>query len=201
MDLTDELSITDLGDLLAADCEKVVFDLKTLYVLMDAHGETLESDGTWFDVMLATYLLNPSEGEVRVTDVLERELHVSLAVPAPGSEQRPACLARLAIALAEARPHISSALSAPIWMTCSTRLMPLAFVLARMEALGFYVNTNRLREIGGQLQTRLDALSAQIYELAGTQFNLNSPRQLGDIIDQLGLPATKKNKDRVFHQR
>ena len=196
VDLTDELSITDLGDLLAADCEKVVFDLKTLYVLMDAHGETLESDGTWFDVMLATYLLNPSEGEVRVTDVLERELHVSLAVPAPGSEQRPACLARLAIALAEARPHISSALSAQDLDDLFNQVeMPLAFVLARMEALGFYVNTNRLREIGGQLQTRLDALSAQIYELAGTQFNLNSPRQLGDILfDQLGLPATKKTK-------
>ncbi|MDQ0191134.1 DNA polymerase I [Alicyclobacillus cycloheptanicus] len=195
IDLTD-LEIGDLTELWTGDAEKIVFDLKALAVLLDAHGQTLHLEDGWFDIMLASYLLNPSDGETRLGDIVERELHAELPVPAPGKPERPQALARLAAALPELHHATVSALSAQELDDLYEKVeLPLAFVLARMEALGFYVNAECLKDIGAELQAQLTALRDDIYRLAGTEFNINSPKQLGEILfDKLGLPASKKTK-------
>jgi len=73
--------------------------------------------------------------------------------------------------------------------------LPLAFVLAKMEITGFYVNREKLVAFGQELTERIKRITQEIYDLAGTSFNLNSPKQLGEILfDKLGLPALKKTK-------
>ncbi|MBR2546972.1 MAG: DNA polymerase I [Eubacterium sp.] len=73
--------------------------------------------------------------------------------------------------------------------------LPLIEVLASMEARGVYVDKSMLTEIGQDLSQEAERLEHAIYELAGEEFNINSTRQLGDILfEKLGLPAGKKTK-------
>ena len=71
--------------------------------------------------------------------------------------------------------------------------LPLAIVLAHMERTGIRVDPRQLRVLSGQLETDIQRLSAEIYELAGKPFNINSPVQLGKILfEELNLPAPVK---------
>jgi len=73
--------------------------------------------------------------------------------------------------------------------------LPLVEILYRMEREGFKVDRQALTDLGSDMQQRIDAVTAEIYDLAGEAFNINSPRQLGDILfDKLGLPASRKTK-------
>lgn len=73
--------------------------------------------------------------------------------------------------------------------------MPLIEVLAFMEYIGFKVNKEVLHEIGFKLSEEIDKLTVEIFELAGEEFNINSPKQLGVILfEKLGLPVVKKTK-------
>lgn len=196
IDLTGDLELTDVAPLWAPEYEKTVFDLKTLIVLLDAHGQAVHADGDWFDVLLAAYLLNPSEGEVRLSDIVERELHISVGSVDAKTEARLEALARQATLLPQLRKPLRDALSAQELDDLYHDVeLPLAFVLARMEAIGFYVDAERLRNIGEELTQQLTGLTKDIYALAGTDFNINSPKQLGEILfDKLGLPTSKKTK-------
>lgn len=70
--------------------------------------------------------------------------------------------------------------------------MPLLRVLADMELHGIYVDVNRLDALGVELKQQIASLQTQIFNLAGEEFNLNSPKQLGDILLKLGIKSTKK---------
>ena len=74
--------------------------------------------------------------------------------------------------------------------------MPLAKVLADMEITGIKVNKDVLIEMGEEIKIKLELISKDIYNYAGEEFNINSPKQLGDILfDKLKLPGAKKNKN------
>ncbi len=73
--------------------------------------------------------------------------------------------------------------------------LPLMQVLARMEATGILVDREQLKALGKELEAAIQTLSQEIYELAGREFNINSPSQLGDILfNKLNLPTLKKTK-------
>lgn len=73
--------------------------------------------------------------------------------------------------------------------------MPLSEVLADMQYQGIYVDKNELLDFGNELKEKLEELTKEIYELAGEEFNINSPKQLGEILfEKLQLPMAKKNK-------
>ena len=73
--------------------------------------------------------------------------------------------------------------------------LPLSRILAEMELAGVKLDQDYLKELGAELGGRLDALTQHIYDLAGCEFNINSPKQLGVILfEQLGLPIIKKTK-------
>ena len=73
--------------------------------------------------------------------------------------------------------------------------MPLVYVLASMEEIGFTVDQKRLTEFGKILSAEQDNLTQEIYELAGHEFNINSPKQLATVLfDELGLKSKKKTK-------
>lgn len=71
--------------------------------------------------------------------------------------------------------------------------MPLSEVLASMEMYGFEVDTAALTEYGKMLDEKIEDYQNVIYHLAGEQFNINSPKQLGEVLfEHLGLPAKKR---------
>lgn len=73
--------------------------------------------------------------------------------------------------------------------------MPLAYVLADMEMCGFTVDMERLRVFGGHLQDAIDIIEKEIYRMAGGEFNINSTKQLGEILfERLELPVIRKTK-------
>lgn len=74
--------------------------------------------------------------------------------------------------------------------------LPLIEVLASMQYEGVYVDKEALREFGNTLASKISNLQEEIYSLAGEEFNINSPKQLGEILfAKLGLPGGKKNKN------
>ena len=74
--------------------------------------------------------------------------------------------------------------------------MPLAKVLANMEIEGIRVDKKVLEEMGTEIKIKLEILTRDIYNYAGEEFNINSPKQLGEILfDKLKLPGAKKNKN------
>ncbi len=73
--------------------------------------------------------------------------------------------------------------------------MPLIEVLAYMEFEGFKINQDVLKELDEEFTEKIADITNRIYELAGEEFNINSPKQLGEILfDKLGLPVIKKTK-------
>ncbi|MGZ4112053.1 MAG: DNA polymerase I, partial [Tumebacillaceae bacterium] len=182
---------------------KVVYDVKAADVGLRKHY--IELDHNCFCTLLGTYLLNPSDGSPELSDVIEKHLgwkvDVSVLAPAkkkaePTAEER----AQVAGAIAAANVHLQAMLSVALESRDLHDLyfgleLPLSFVLADMEAQGVRIDTGELKEIGVDLRKRLDDLQTEIYELAGMEFNLNSPKQLGEVLfEKLGLPASKKTK-------
>ncbi|GAP02248.1 DNA polymerase I [Fructobacillus pseudoficulneus] len=73
--------------------------------------------------------------------------------------------------------------------------LPLSFVLAKMEAQGFMVNEDRLSKMGQELDEKIAQLKDQIYQIAGEEFNINSTKQLGELLfEKMNLPVIKKTK-------
>lgn len=196
LEFGEDLGASEVSQLWLEEYSRIAYDVKALIVALDGHGHTLQWDESWFDVLIASYLLNPSDGTLSLTDIVERELHVRIKEEKIGSPERPVALARLAMTLPTLKKNIEAALAAQELDDLYSKVeAPLEFVLARMESRGFNVNAEKLREFGKELAERLEVLTKEIYELAGMEFNINSPKQLGEVLfDKLGLPAAKKTK-------
>lgn len=190
------LELSDIRPWLQGNHPKVVFDLKSLAFALDAHGIGISMEGGWDDVKLAAYLLNPTDGEVELEEIIARELHKELPNIAKTSEGREQLLCDVASHLPQLFHQLERALVEQELDDLYRRVeLPLAFVLAKMEITGFHVNDEKLRRFGEDLTQRIDELTTTIYELAGVEFNLNSPKQLGEVLfEKLGLPSAKKTK-------
>ena len=80
--------------------------------------------------------------------------------------------------------------------------MPLVPVLARMQANGTAVDVGPLEQMSAELGEQLSRIEADMYEVVGHEFNLNSPQQLGDVLfKELRLPPTKRTPERLLHRR
>ncbi|GGE17524.1 DNA polymerase [Marinithermofilum abyssi] len=185
--------------------EKIVYDVKRTRVALKRRG--LEFKGYVFDLLLASYLTNPSESGHELADIVERKLDGSLPadekVYGKGAKRRQLegeelaeHLARKTSAMIRLYPVLEEELKeAELDELFYDLELPVADVLARMEWHGVKVDRERLKALGEELQQQLDELTDKIYDLAGTEFNINSPKQLGEILfDKLGLPVLKKTK-------
>lgn len=145
-----------------------------------------------FDVSLAAYVLNSSTGKYPLDALMQEYCGASL--PETSDERVRASVEAQAVraivpvleeALAKDDGHdVFGAIDAP-----------LVGVLAIMERNGAPIDSGKLAEIGETTQAEIDDLKARIYELAGEEFNVDSPKQLGHILfEVLGMPHGKKNK-------
>ena len=164
---------------------KRVYDCKNLY------KKYADIKSVKFDAMLAAYLCNPSASDYSLQRIVAEY----------GTEaQIKECDNELLLAAAKFS-NCCNALQKSLESSGQLDLLynievPLAHVLASMEEKGFLVDCEGLKDYSLKLQQQVNEITAEIYSLAGEEFNLNSPKQLGQILFvKLGLPAKKKTKN------
>jgi DNA polymerase I len=191
--------------------EKVVHDAKELWVLLKRRGVTLR--GVAFDTRLASFLIDPNKliaSHHKLDAVVKEYLHRTLPAPKDltggGKAQRLLAevdvfeVARLAAEHVHAVRDLLPPLSDLLKERGQTRNLnevelPLSEVLGRMEIDGIAVDKAELQRIGLELAARLAAGEKRIHALAGRQFNVGSPKQLGEVLfDELKLPSSKRTK-------
>ena len=172
-----ELPIDSWGKL--PGCPMVVYDSKRLHRLCAARVVD--------DPMIEAHLLESSRSFLNVEDASQQFLQKNL--PAEG-------LGVAAAAAWQLAPLLRSLLQERNQLALYEEVeLPLTAVLAGMERLGVAVDVSVLREIGLEVDVSMERLQAEIHELAGEQFNLGSPQQLGVILfEKLGIAGGKRNK-------
>ena len=143
-----------------------------------------------FDAMLAAYLCNPSASDYSLSRLIA-EYGTSTQIENCDDE-----LLLSAVQFSSCCDGLTKSLedSGQLELLYDIEV-PLARVLSNMETVGFLADFDGLQKHSEHLQTRIDELTAEIYNLAGEEFNLNSPKQLGQILFvKLGFPAKKKTK-------
>jgi len=185
--------------------EKFVYDLKQTKVALLWDGYDLE--GVSFDLMLSAYLLNPNMTKEGFREVVsnfdyldvayDEEVYgkgASYALPEDNVIARHSIDKAAAIFALHEKMLIMNKECGQEELLSNIEI-PLASILAGMEKEGIAVDEKKLDDFGFQLKQRIDELETSIYELAGENFNINSPKQLGVILfEKLGLPYRKKNK-------
>ncbi len=177
-----EAEIDDIPSLLRGLAEKeietIVYDSKTLYSSYE-----LADFAFGFDVMLAAYVIDPSEGSYAPDRLKLKYLGLS------GETLDAAELYKLA---AETRRIIAERGQEKLLFEVE---MPLAKVLTNMEARGFRIDTAGLSFFSDRLGDSAEFLRDRIWLEAGCEFNINSPKQLGEVLfEKLRLPSGKKTK-------
>jgi DNA polymerase-1 len=161
---------------------KAVHDSKAAIHTFEGLGHKLT--GVRDDSLLYSYLLDPTYTSHRLADVALRRFNLKLS----GSLAEAAdATGRLARAL---RNEVEESGLTKVYEEIDLPLVP---VLARMEAAGVKIDCDVLAEMSARLERECDAKAKEIHELAGVDFNINSPRQLGDVLfNKLNLPKPVK---------
>ncbi len=159
---------------------KVTFNLKETLLKLRRHGIT--ASPPFDDPQLMAYLLFPNRGKYEINDVVFDLLGHTFF------DERTPWIAKLDARL---RPQVQSDAE----RVYNEIEVPLSPVLVDMELSGIRLDTDVLDRMSIEMGAQLDDLTRRIYEVAGTEFNINSPRQLGDILfEKLNLPHRGKLK-------
>ena len=170
---------------------------------------SVEERKNYFDTQIAAYLLNPLVGSYPYEDIAKN--YLDLMIPSRkdilGKKTTAQLLAEEPQAILrsfcyeaytawKAAPVLEEKLKEKEMTALFKEIeMPLVFVLYDMEEEGIAIDGKALRDYGQELKTSIEKLEAQIYEEAGEQFNINSPKQLGVILfEKMQLPGGKKTK-------
>lgn len=169
--------------------QKIGYDVKRITLALwnaDIYPEAFD-----FDNMIAAYLLNPERSDYPIDELSAINLGMSLATDEPNGR-----LLLEAIANLKLKPVLEERLIEKELLKLFEEVeMPLVPVLAKMEHEGVGLDVQYLDELSKEVQIFLEDLEQGIYTLAGQEFNINSPQQLGSILfEKLGLPKSKKTK-------
>lgn len=184
----DEQMIEILAPYLESDMVTVFCDdAKRLFDICYKYG--IEVQKLSYDGELAGYLLEP-EREHTVIKQADDYLHMQI------DEKSEGYIFSLMQALADLSKIVPQMLEEKDLAELYYHLeLPLAKVLVRMEHNGVKIDREYLNDLNIELADRIDAITARIYELAGEEFNLNSPKQLGVVLfEKMGMPVIKKTK-------
>ena len=187
---------------------KIGHNLKFDYSVLLSHGITLR--GPLYDSMIASYLLDPSRRTHKLDDLCEMILGRRLTsfAEVTNDDKRPDSFVYVepqkacdyscedvigSLLLWESfAPQLKELELWELYTDLETELVP---VLAEMERNGILIDPQILAEMSKEFEEKIADLEDQIHRLAGREFNINSPRQLGEILfDELGLPHGRKTK-------
>jgi DNA polymerase-1 len=156
---------------------KQTHDWKTALHLLIAQGVALH--GAVDDTMLLSYALNPTHSTQALADVAARH-----------SQPAPSTLAAAAVAIRALIPLLKAEVEKAGLVRVYEMDLALAPVLFRMEQAGVRIDLGVLDGLSKRFATELERVGEHIFELAGRRFNINSPKQLGEVLfTHLGLPA------------
>lgn len=188
----EDASITKIGQNIKYDAEMFI-------------GEGIAFDGIGFDTMVAAYLINPAQTHLNLDDLAEdylryKTIHYSdivdkkgsiLDVPADKLRDYASEDADIALRLKnKLEPYIAKNKLERVFFDIELPLIP---VLAEMELNGVKLDVDGLSRLSEELEHNIAALEKEIYEIAGYEFNVNSPPQLSKILfEDLGLEVVKK---------
>ena len=174
-----------MGGLNLLEKTLIFHDSKTTMHRLDEMG--IAFGACQFDTALAAYDLNPSQSDYPVSKLATTFLSSTVE-----DEDAAAC--------AEAIWNLSTCLAEALEKNGMTKLyfeieLPLCSVLYRMEKRGIAIDRNQLEQFGAMLTERIAACEEIIYSYSGEKFNINSTKQLGELLfEKLGLPPVKKTK-------
>lgn len=152
-----------------------VFDLKSVYHLLIDHSPTFKAN----DLLLLSYVADITKHSTNLKDLLDNY----------GLDTNMPCCSILKL-FDELKDKTLSEKTYKVYQNIE---LPLVKVLFDMEIIGFKVDTDVIENLNQKYAVKIDEISSQIYELAEGKFNINSPKQLGEILfDKLGLPSGKK---------
>ena len=189
-------------------------DLKTLYVVLEEHG--IYPKNFMFDLKVAGYLLNSTTNLYSIKDLTETYLNKSFDDYVSGKDEKQEQMTlfseveemdnkenkidEVSVAKAYFVSKLHEAIKKELENHGMLELflnieMPVMEVLADMQYQGIYVEKDELIEFGNELKKGLEKLTLEIYDLAEETFNINSTKQLGEILfEKLKLPVVKKTK-------
>jgi DNA polymerase-1 len=165
---------------------KQVHDLKGTLRILQSEGITLR--GVRDDLMLFSYLINPTHSTHRLSDVAAR--FTPRPLQAQGDETLPEAAHAIHTLAPVLRKDIEQADLGEIYETIDKPLVP---VLLAMEQAGVRVDLSALRAMEEKLSTEMRRVSEEVYAQSGHRFNINSPKQLGDVLfNKMELPRPLK---------
>lgn len=183
--------------ILDTDYNLSTYDYKKLIVVFNKYG--IKVPNINFDTMISAYLLNYETKD----DICYLANKLNIYIPSYDKKEvvtseeaiRRAILKAKFIYNTKDKLYEDMKREDNIYLFESIE-MPLAKVLAKMETTGIRVDKKVLEEMGTEIKIKLEILTRDIYNYAGEEFNINSPKQLGEILfDKLKLPGAKKNKN------
>ena len=212
----DQLLLAEVRRALApllADTKRLKLGHNLKYDLQVLHRHGMPLAAPLADTMLASYLIDPSRRSHGL-DVLSEELlqrRLTSFAEVTDRDRRPEAFAHVAPEAAAAYSCEDVAATRLLWDIFQPRLaeleleelfyeveMTLLPILARMERVGIMVDAGLLNELAAEFSRELERLSEKIHQLAGTEFNINSPRQLGEVLfERLKLPHGRKTKGKT----
>ncbi|MBM7624625.1 DNA polymerase I [Sporohalobacter salinus] len=190
-----ELEIAELIDRLKPyfedpELNKLCLNTKENLIYLKEQG--VEVKGLSFDLLLADYLLHPSAKEQDLESVLTDQLQMELEEVESEIEAE---VQQVRVLFKLEKELIDKLENKDLMELFVEVELPLISILAQMELNGIAVDKDMLQELSDKLKEKLDSIRSQAYELAGEEFNLNSPKQLGKILfEKLGLPVIKRTK-------
>ncbi|WP_051151065.1 DNA polymerase I [Butyrivibrio sp. VCB2006] len=208
---------------LSSSVSLVTFDIKESFrvftpeeITSRDYGYTSSNDGNiglayknkprCFDNLIGAYLADPNKNDYEVFDVAKEYLGLTLDKKADlfgkksikEADEKTTCqyACKCAFVCLKAAPIIRKKLEKLQMEDLFYNIeMPLSYILYSMEKEGIIARREELKAYGDKLQVRITELEKLIYDAAGCEFNINSPKQLGEILfEKLGLPAEKKTK-------
>lgn len=174
-----------MGSLLDKEPELVGLGLKPMAYTLLQYG--MDRFTLHHDVEVAEYLLDPNRSKYNLTNMFLHYANETLdGEDAQKRLMALDCIYRKQLPALEEKGMLS------LFRDCE---MPLIRTIAGMESQGMKINPEMLKSAGEELDTQIAKLEAEVFEEAGTTFNINSPKQLGEVLfETMGIPYPKKTK-------
>lgn len=206
--------ISELKEILEdSEIKKIGIDLSKVYILLKQENITL--DGIYYDVGIATYILNPTNNKLTIDNLIEQHLEINIEDYIQVESKKEQMQINLFDNLMEQQENnnvekftLYAYAIAKIKEITQKKLeeinclelfydidMPTVEVLSNMQWNGMYVDEKELEKFGNELTDKIQTITKIIYEMAEEEFNINSTKQLGEILfEKMKLPVIKKTK-------
>ncbi len=151
----------------------------------------IELEGRLDDIMIAAWLLNPNRGQYDLHALAREHLRLEWEedpVPWKASAREADVILRLQDVLAKKLAEMD------LERVYREIELPLIEILAEMERIGIKVDVEALREASEELEREIEVLTRRIHQVAGREFNINSPQQVGEVLEAHGLIVTRRTK-------